>query len=124
VTAGRTRVLVVGRSALRPRLEPALVRLGLEHEWVMSGTAAAHACGQSRFEVALVDAGLRDAEAVLRALDLRGRRVGRAVLLLAEEGDVEGLARYGAEVVPIERAGEAVLGALAEHETPRGPGAP
>ena len=83
VLAGRTRVLVVGRSLARPRLEPALVRLGLDHEWVTSGTAAAQACQRRRFEVALVDAGMRDPEDALRALDLRGRRVGQAVLVFS-----------------------------------------
>ena len=89
VLAGRTRVLVVGRSAVRARLEPALVRRGLDHEWVTSGTAAAQACQRRRFEVALVDAAMRQPDAVLEALDLRGRRVGQAVLVFST-GDAGG----------------------------------
>ena len=76
VLAGRTRLLVVGRSEVRPELEPALLRLGLDHEWVTSGAAAAQACADRRFEVALVDAGMRDPAGVMDRLDLRGRRVG------------------------------------------------
>jgi len=118
VLAGRTRVLVVGRSSVRPELEPALVRLGLDHEWVTSGTAAAQACQRRRFEVALVDTGIRGPETVLRSLDLRGRRLGQAVLLFSsgEEGGMEALE---AEAVPIEKAADAVLAALsqeAEHD--------
>ena len=46
--------------AVRSELEPALLRLGLDHEWVTSGAAAARVCAERRFEVALVDAGMRD----------------------------------------------------------------
>jgi signal transduction histidine kinase/DNA-binding response OmpR family regulator len=109
VMAGRTRVLVVGRSAVRSRLEPALVRLGLDHDWVTSGTAAAQACSRRRFEVALVDAGMRSPEAVLRALDLRGRRVGRAVVLFSTGDDAPGVAQLGGDPVPVEKAADAVL---------------
>jgi CheY-like chemotaxis protein len=114
VLAGRTRVLVVARSSVRPRLEPALVRLGLDHEWVTSGAAAAQACGQGRFEVALVDAGMRSPQAVLRGLDLRGRRIGRAVLLFSSGDDAPGVANLGGEPVPIEGAALAVLQTLSE----------
>jgi CheY-like chemotaxis protein len=112
VLAGRTRVLVVGRSAVRSELEPALVRLGLDHEWVTSATAAARACTGRRFEVALVDTGMRNPDAVMQALDLRGRRLGRAVVLFSTGGEVEGTANLGAEAVPIEDAALAVLQTL------------
>lgn len=113
VLAGRTRVLVVGRSDVRARLEPALVRLGLDHEWVTSGTAAAQACQRRRFEVALVDAGMRNPEDALHALDLRGRRLGQAVLVFSTTGEgAEGLARMGARAVPIDEAADAVMQAL------------
>jgi CheY-like chemotaxis protein len=115
VLAGRTRVLVVGRSEVRSRLEPALVRLGLDHEWVTSGTAAAQACQRRRFEVALVDAGMRNPEDALHALDLRGRRLGQAVLVFSTTGEGgEGLARMGARAVPIEHAAEAVMQTLSK----------
>jgi len=114
--AGRTRVLVVGRSSVRPELEPALTRLGLEYEWATSGPAAAQACQRQRFEVALVDAGMRQPELVLRALDLRGRRRAQAMLLF-HTGDAAGIAALGAEAVPIAGAAEAVLDALGEGST-------
>jgi CheY-like chemotaxis protein len=115
VLAGRTRVLVVGRSLVRPRVEPALVQLGLDHEWVTSGTAAAQACQRRRFEVALVDAEMRNPEDALHALELRGRRIGQAVLVFSATGEgAEGLVRMGAKAVPIEGAAEAVMQALSQ----------
>ena len=110
VLAGRTRLLVVGRSQVRPELEPALLRLGLDHEWVTSGAAAARACADRRFEVALVDAGMREPQAVLDQVDLRGRRLGRAVLVFSSEGEDAGLA----DAVPLPEAAGAVLEALSE----------
>jgi len=114
VLAGRTRVLVVGRSSVRPELEPALVRLGLDHEWVTSGTAAGQACQRRRFEVALVDAGIRDPESVLGSLDLRGRRLAQAVLLFSSGEEGGGAAGLGAKALPIDEAANAVLAALSE----------
>ena len=115
VLAGRTRVLVVGRSLVRPRLEPALVQLGLDHEWVTSATAAAQACQRRRFEVALVDAEMRNPEDALHALDLRGRRIGQAVLVFSANGEgAEGLVRMGAKAVSIEGAAEAVMQTLSQ----------
>jgi CheY-like chemotaxis protein len=124
VLAGRTRLLVVGRSSVRPRLEPALVRLGLDHEWATSGPAAAQACQRRRFEVALVDAGMRGPETVLRSLDLRGRRLGQAVLIFSDGDDGEGVTSLSTPAVSIDKAAEAVLAALgqgAEIDSP-GPG--
>jgi CheY-like chemotaxis protein len=112
VLAGRTRVLVAGRSSVRSQLEPALVRLGLDHDWVTSAAAAARACKERRFEVALVDAGMRGPDAVIRSLDLRGRRLGRAVVLFSAGDQAEGVANLGAEAVPIEDAALAVLQTL------------
>jgi len=118
VMAGRTRVLVAGRSAARSQLEPALVRLGLEHEWVTSAAAAERACRERRFEVALVDAGMRSPDAVVRSLDLRGRRVGRAVVLFSTGDEAAGVANLGAEAVPIEDAALAVLQTLTPGRAP------
>lgn len=111
--AGRTRLLVVGRSSVRPELEPALLRLGLDHDWVMSGAAAARACSERRFEIALVDAGMRDPRGVLDRLDLRGRRLGRAVLLFSAGDEAPEAAGLGETVALAEAAG-AVLEALSE----------
>jgi hypothetical protein len=119
VMTGRTRVLVVGRSVVRARLEPALVRLGLDHEWVTSGTAAAQACRSRRFEVALVDAGIRGPESVIRGLELRGRRGTRAMVLFSDGDETEGAANLGAETVPIEEAAGAVLQALSQEPDAR-----
>ena len=121
VLAGRTAVLVVGRSGVRGRLEPALVRLGLDHEWVTTAAAAARACKERRFELALVDAGMRGPDAAVQALDLRGRRTGRAVVVFSAGDDSSGAASLGAEPVPVENAAAAVLEALTTASTDRVP---
>ena len=113
VLAGRTRLLVVGRSDVRPELEPGLLRLGLDHEWVTSGAAAAQACAERRFEVALVDAGMRDPRGVLDRVDLRGRRLGRAVLLFSTGDEAPETTGLG-ETVSLPEAAGAVLEALSE----------
>jgi signal transduction histidine kinase/DNA-binding response OmpR family regulator len=114
VLAGRTRVLVVGRPIMRERLVPALERLGIEHDWAESGTVAARLCEERRFEVALVDAGVRSPQAVLQALDLRGRRLRRAVVVFSAGEDAPGLARLDAQPVAVEDAAAAVLEALGD----------
>ena len=113
VLAGRTRVLVVGRESVRSRLEPSLDRLGLDHDWATTGATAARMCEEERFEVALVDAGMRSPQTVLSALDLRGRRLRRAVLVFTtghERADI--VATLDADPVPIEEAATAVLQVL------------
>jgi signal transduction histidine kinase/DNA-binding NarL/FixJ family response regulator len=114
VSTGRSRVLVVGREALQETLEPALDDLGIEHEWQTSGPAAARVCGERRFEVALVDVGVRSPQAVLQALDLRGRRIRRAVILFSDGATPvpPGVERLGMEVIPVEHAAAALLAAL------------
>jgi signal transduction histidine kinase/CheY-like chemotaxis protein/HAMP domain-containing protein len=111
VRAGRTHVLVVARPEIRERIVPALDALGIDHEWQPNGPAAALACHERRFEVALVDAGLRNPRAVVRALDLRGRRLRQAVIVFAPE-DAEGAADLGVLAVPVEDAAGAVVAAL------------
>jgi CheY-like chemotaxis protein len=122
VAAGRSRVLVVGREELRPLLEPALDELGVEHEWELTGTAAARVCSERRFEVALIDIGIRSPQSVLQALDLRGRRLRRAVILFSEGGAPAppGIARLGMEVVPVEHAAAALAAALRGEDVPVG----
>jgi signal transduction histidine kinase/HAMP domain-containing protein len=114
VSSGRTRVLVVGREELQPVLEPALDELGIEHQWELSGTAAARVCEERRFEVALIDIGIRSPQAVLKALDLRGRRLRRAVILFSDDATSTppGIEKLGMEVVPVEQAAQALLAAL------------
>jgi signal transduction histidine kinase/DNA-binding NarL/FixJ family response regulator len=114
VRAGRSRVLVVGRPHMQIALEPALDELGIEHQWETSGAAAARVCGERRFEVALIDVGIRNPRAALQALDLRGRRLRRAVILFSD-GDTPtpaGIVKLGMEVVPVEDAAGALLQAL------------
>ncbi|MBV9473421.1 MAG: response regulator [Solirubrobacterales bacterium] len=114
VRAGRSRVLVVGRREMQPALEPALNELGIEHQWETSGAAAARVCGERRFEVALIDVGIRNPQAVLQALDLRGRRLRRAVILFTDGVTTapDGIEQLGMEVVPVEHAAQVLLSAL------------
>jgi signal transduction histidine kinase/HAMP domain-containing protein len=114
VRAGRSRVLIVGRAELQPTLEPALDELGIEHHWETSGAAAARVCGERRFEVALIDVGIRNPQAILQALDLRGRRLRRAVILFSDgmSPTPQGIVNLGMEVVPVEDAAQALLSAL------------
>ncbi len=114
VSAGRSRVLVVGREELQTTLEPALDDLGIEFQWEVTGAAAARVCRERRFEVALVDVGIRNPQMVIQALDLRGRRVRRAVILMSdgETPTPAGVGKLGMEVVPAEYAASAVLAAL------------
>jgi hypothetical protein len=112
VLAGRTRVLVVGRESVRQRLEPTLDRRGLDHDWVTSGASAARLCQENRYEVALVDAGMRSPQTVLSALDLRGRRLRRAVLVFTTGQEGNAVATLDADPVPIEEAATAVLQVL------------
>jgi len=112
--AGRTRVLVVGREAMRPRIGVALERLEIDFDWVASGPAAARMCERRRYEVALVDAGLESPQRIVAALDLRGRRERRAVLVFSDGAGSPGLARLDAAPVRIEDAGAAVLAALGQ----------
>jgi signal transduction histidine kinase/DNA-binding NarL/FixJ family response regulator/HAMP domain-containing protein len=111
VRAGRSHVLVVARPEISERIIPSLDALGIEHEWQPNGPAAAMACHERRFEVALVDAGLRNPRAVVRALDLRGRRLRRAVIVFAQE-DADGAGELGVEAVPVDEAAGAVVAAL------------
>jgi signal transduction histidine kinase/FixJ family two-component response regulator len=114
VRAGRSRVLIVGREELQATLEPALDELSIEHHWETSGAAAARVCGERRFEVALIDVGIRNPQAVLQALDLRGRRLRRAVILFSdgESPTPSGIVNLGLEVVPVQDAAHALLSAL------------
>jgi signal transduction histidine kinase/CheY-like chemotaxis protein len=112
--AARSRVLIVGREQLQSTLEPALDELGIEHQWELTGAAAARVCGERRFELALIDVGIRNPHAALQALDLRGRRLRRAVILFSDEETPTpaGIVKLGMEVVPVEDAAEALLAAL------------
>src|SRR5205085_9997 len=114
VRAGRSRVLVVGREEMQQVLEPALDDLGIEFQWEFSGAAAARVCSERRFEVALVDVGIRNPQAVLQALDLRGRRLRRAVILFSDgmTPTPAGVGNLGMEVVPVDQAAAALFTAL------------
>jgi DNA-binding response OmpR family regulator len=107
-------VLVVARPELETELEPDLERMGIDYQWEDTGTAAARACAERRFEVALVDVGIRNPQAVLQALDLRGRRRRRAAILFSDgrTPTPPGVGRLGMEVVPLSEAAAAVDAAL------------
>jgi hypothetical protein len=114
VQAGRSHVLVVARPGLEQAVTTDLVALGIEYQWEQTGAAAARACAERRFEVALVDVGIRNPQAVLQALDLRGRRLRRAAILFSDgRGPTPpGISRLGLEVVPVSEAAAAVDAAL------------
>jgi len=112
--AGRSRVLVVGRPEVQAALEPLLDDLGVEFHWEASGAAAARVCGERRFEVALIDVGIRNPQAALEALHLRGRRFRRSVILFSDgqAPTPSSIGALGLEVVPMQDAGRALLAAL------------
>jgi signal transduction histidine kinase/CheY-like chemotaxis protein len=111
IRSGRSRVLVVGREQLQPMLEPVLDDLGIEHQWESTAPAAARACSERRFEVALIDVGVRSPQAVLEALDARGRRLRRKVILFSDEARSTSKTetRFGLPVVTVDDAAEALL---------------
>src|SRR3954468_4708876 len=84
VLAGRVRVLAVGRDTVRQRAGRALESLGIESMWASDAVEAARLCSRARFEVALIDAGLPAAEQIVAALELRGRRLERSVVLFSD----------------------------------------
>ena len=105
-------VLVVGRSSIRDRLEPALLDRGLDHEWVTSGAAAGQAWRHRDFEVALVDAGMRAADGVLTSLRSAGAgRPGQTILFTAEAGEQHGWPP-GTQVVGVDAAARAAFDIL------------
>jgi signal transduction histidine kinase len=114
LSARHSRVLVLGRENLQPVLEPELEDLGIEHHWELTGTAAARACTERRFEMALVDLGAPNPQAVLQALNHhRPRQPGNVILF--SDGTVStpaGIERLGIDVVSLERAAPALLAAL------------
>ncbi len=114
VLAGRSRVLVVGRERCGRRSSPGSTSSGSNTTGRRAGPRRPRVCGERRFEVALVDAGIRSPQAILQALDLRGRRLRRAVILFSDGGTPTppGIERLGIEVVPVEHAAEALLDAL------------
>jgi hypothetical protein len=124
VEAGRSRVLVVGRPEVQLILEPALDELHINYHWELSGAAAARVCAERRFEVALVDVGVRNPQAVLQALDLRGRRLRRAAILFSDGHTLTPpwIERLGLQVVPLDQAAGAVLVAVARKQNKPVPG--
>ena len=91
-----------------------LERLGIPFEWATNATAAARECETHRFEAALVDAGLSNLPQVMRAIDLRGRRQERSVVVFSTGEPVAGLAKLDPEPVPFDAAAREILAAL-EH---------
>jgi CheY-like chemotaxis protein len=112
ILAGRARVLVVGRPALRELVGPMLERRAVEFVWATSGAEAGRLCEERHFEVALVDAGMRSPQAALAQLDLRGRRLRRSVVVFSTGDESPGMARLDPDPVPVEDATQAVVEAL------------
>ncbi|HEX5910885.1 MAG TPA: ATP-binding protein, partial [Thermoleophilaceae bacterium] len=118
IVAERSSILVVGRSAVRDRVEAELLATGLDHQWATTGTAAAQACRGERFEVALVDARMRAFDEVLDALDLRGKRHDKAVIVFTDEDTDQEVDHPSVRaVVPLEEAASAAVEALADAPT-------
>jgi signal transduction histidine kinase/DNA-binding response OmpR family regulator/HAMP domain-containing protein len=117
VLAGRVRVLVVAPRRVRDRLAAILGELGIAYDWATSAREAAKLCDAQRFEVALVDASLADPARAIAALDLRGRRLPRSVIVFSA-GDDQGFVKLAAEAIPLEDAGAAVLGLLGSETAP------
>ena len=115
VLAGRVRVLVVAPRRVRDRMGQILGELGIAYEWATTHREAAKLCDENRFEVALVDAALPQPERVIAALDLRGRRLNRSVIVFST-GEESGFVKLAAEAIPLEDAGAAVLGLLGPDE--------
>jgi hypothetical protein len=59
---------------------------------------------------------MRSPQAALAAIDLRGRRLGRRVVLFSAGDDAAGTASLSPDPVPLEEAAGAVLDALAGHD--------
>ena len=112
ILAGRVRVLVVARPEMRDQLEFTLTDLGIEFEWATDALGAARLCLEHFFEVALIDADMHEPDAAMAALDLRGRRLRRSVVVFSSEPGSPGVARFDAEPVAVEDAGATVLGLL------------
>ncbi len=112
ILAGRARVLVVGRPAMRDVVGPLLDGRGVDYLWANSGSEAARLCEEMHFEVALVDSGMRAPHAALAQLDLRGRRLRRSVVVFSTGDDADGVAQLDPHPVPIEDATQAVVEAL------------
>ena len=112
VLAGRARVLVVGRERSAQRLEPALERLGLEHDWATSGAERRAACARStasrsRSSTPACAARRRSLE---RARPARAAAAALGGRLLDRRGGAPGIvATLDADPVPLEEAATAVL---------------
>ena len=107
-------VLVVGRSAIRDRLEPALLELGLDYEWVTSGAAAGQAWRRRAFDVALVDAGMRAADEVLASLDTTAADPPGHTIFFAGGGEDEPGSVPDAALVGVDGAARAAFDILSK----------
>jgi signal transduction histidine kinase/DNA-binding response OmpR family regulator/HAMP domain-containing protein len=112
ILAGRARVLVVGRASMRDEVGEMLSRRGIDFVWATSAAEAARLCEERRFEVALVDAGMRSPQAALAQLDLRGRRLRRSVVVFSTGDESPGIARLDPDPMTVEDATQAVVEAL------------
>ena len=102
---------------MRGQLAPALDRLGVEYQWEDRSGGGGAACARARYEVALIDAGIRDPQAVVEASTLRGRRTGRAMIFFSGDAGPDET-RLGVPVLPVEQAARAVRAALGARTPP------
>ena len=112
ILAGRARVLVVGRPEMRDEVGEMLNRRGVDFLWSTSPAEAARLCEERRFEVALVDAGMRSPQAALAQLDLRGRRLRRSVVVFSAGDEAPRMTRLDPDPMTVEDATQAVIDAL------------
>jgi signal transduction histidine kinase/FixJ family two-component response regulator len=108
VLSRRVRVLAVTRRSVRAQVEATLEEVGIEYRFASTIAEVKDLCASHPFEAALIDAGLRSPAAAIEALDLRGQRLHRNVIVFALDLDAPGLARLDAETVSIEAAGMAL----------------
>ena len=108
VLSRRVRVLAVTRPEVRERVEATLSEVEIEYAFASTVDEVRQECARHFFEAAVIDAGIEDPAAAIAALDLRGQRLHRAVIVFALDLDAPGLARLDAEPVSIDAAGAAL----------------
>ncbi|UTI64175.1 ATP-binding protein [Paraconexibacter antarcticus] len=83
--ASRVSVVVAARPDVRRRLETALDEVGIVCDWASDATDVAARCAESFYEIGVVDSGLPDAADAAGAMELRGRRHTRGVLVAVDD---------------------------------------
>lgn len=112
--ASRVSVVVAARPEVRERLETTLDEVGIACDWASDATAVAARCAESFYEIGVVDSGLPDAADAAGAMELRGRRHTRGVLVAVD--DTQPRPRIPAAIagreVTLDDVGAVILGLL------------